>query len=100
MWLLASLRKHENVEKVLGCKVVIQKDEDDKIKFNIIDGSTKYLGKRKQDEVQQHHKGRLGRVSPNHVAKSVGTTLGIGQANSTNFSSSDSHKLHMFTAKR
>jgi hypothetical protein len=48
---------------------------------------------------QQLHRGRLERVSPNHVAKSVEATLGVVQANSTNFSSSVSYKLHMFTKR-
>jgi hypothetical protein len=79
----------------VGCKVVLEKNEDGKNQLKITGSSTKYLNKRWHDEAvaTQQRPARL-------VPHSSQTSLQTGQAGSSGSSSPDNHKLRTFAPKR
>ena len=84
-------REVPKVEKVVGRKVVLEKNEDGKNQLKTIASSTKYLNKHRHDEAV---------ATQQRPARPVSHNSQTGQASSSGSSSPENRKLRTFVPKR
>jgi hypothetical protein len=102
--IISEPREVTKVEKVVGRKVVLEKNEDGKNQLKITAASTNHLSKPRHDEVVAARQRPARPVSHSSETAQAGSTAShssqTGQAGSSGSSSPENHKLRTFAPKR